>query len=105
MGMIRISTNHSSKLSASNVKRRPATSPKPRQKKSNRNLENLDWEPRQVVFAEPESHGFVDLYLQFLRIERGLAQNSVDAYGRDLAKFEAYLKPQSRSIERAGMHD
>ncbi len=35
-------------------------------------------------------------YLHHLKIERGLAQNTVEAYGRDLAKFERFLKSKGR---------
>jgi integrase/recombinase XerD len=34
--------------------------------------------------------GAVDLFLDHVKVERGLARNSVLAYGRDLAKFRAY---------------
>jgi integrase/recombinase XerD len=32
----------------------------------------------------------IDLFLDHVKIERGLARNSVDAYGRDLAKFRRF---------------
>jgi integrase/recombinase XerD len=33
----------------------------------------------------------VDDFLQYLRLERGLSQNSLDAYGRDLSQFAAWF--------------
>jgi integrase/recombinase XerD len=32
----------------------------------------------------------IDLFLDHVKVERGLARNSVDAYGRDLAKFRRF---------------
>jgi integrase/recombinase XerD len=32
----------------------------------------------------------IDLYLDHVKIERGLSRNTVEAYGRDLAKFRTY---------------
>lgn len=39
----------------------------------------------------------IDAYLQSLRIERNLAENTVKAYGNDLAQFATFLAPQSDS--------
>ena len=33
----------------------------------------------------------IDLFLDHVKVERGLARNSVEAYARDLAKFRAFL--------------
>jgi len=33
----------------------------------------------------------IDLYMNYLRIERGLSTNSLEAYGRDIQKLELYL--------------
>ncbi len=35
-------------------------------------------------------------FLHYLKVERGLANNTLLAYGRDLAKFERYLKVKGR---------
>ena len=39
----------------------------------------------------------IDLYLDHLKVERGLARNSVEAYGRDLAKFRRFCAARGRS--------
>ncbi|HET6512623.1 MAG TPA: site-specific tyrosine recombinase XerD [Candidatus Kapabacteria bacterium] len=36
----------------------------------------------------------LDLYLNYVKIERGLSKNSIDAYKRDLEKLQSYLEPQ-----------
>lgn len=40
-------------------------------------------------------------YLETLRLQRRLAQNTVDAYARDLAQFEEFLRPHHASILEA----
>ena len=40
--------------------------------------------------------GPIDEFLHHLTVERGLAKNSVVAYGRDLDKFERYLRRKGR---------
>ena len=42
----------------------------------------------------------VDLFLDHVKIERGLARNSILAYGRDLARFRAFC--DGEGIEQAG---
>ena len=43
----------------------------------------------------------VDYFLNYLAVERGLADNTLDAYGRDLARYLDFLeKCQVRHIER-----
>jgi integrase/recombinase XerD len=79
--------------------------PKVRAKRSTRTLEGLDWQPRQVEFKERTSSKPLELYLNFLRVERGLAQNSLEAYERDLQKFEAYLTGAKTMLSRARMQD
>ena len=37
---------------------------------------------------------YLDHYLNFLAVERGLANNTLDAYGRDLARYLDYLESQ-----------
>lgn len=38
--------------------------------------------------------GVVSAFLNYVRVEKGLAHNTVMAYGRDLRKFEAFIKQQ-----------
>lgn len=40
-------------------------------------------------------------YLSYLKIERGLSGNSLDAYGRDLAKLIVFLDEQRKNIRTA----
>ena len=42
----------------------------------------------------------VDLYLTHLRLERGLAPNSLEAYRRDIAKLEQYIEPRQTQLTR-----
>lgn len=45
----------------------------------------------------------IDLYLATCRVERGLAANTVDAYGRDLAAFAAHVGSAARAdVKRIG---
>ncbi len=43
--------------------------------------------------------GWVDRFLSQLRIERGLADNTISAYGRDLSSFLDFLGARSLSLE------
>lgn len=74
-------------------------------KRTTRTLDRLDWQPRQVHFEERTSSKPLELYLNFLRIERGLAQNSLEAYARDIQKFEQYLAAANRISSRASIQD
>jgi integrase/recombinase XerD len=40
----------------------------------------------------------VDLFLDHCKVERGLAANTLDGYGRDLARFAAFLTDRGREI-------
>lgn len=37
---------------------------------------------------------YLDLFMNYLAVERGLARNTLDAYGRDLARYLAWLQSQ-----------
>jgi len=37
---------------------------------------------------------YLDHYLNYLAVERGLSKNTLDAYGRDLARYLEYLEKQ-----------
>src|SRR5215211_2829202 len=38
----------------------------------------------------------VDLYLDHLKVERGLSKNTLEAYGRDLARFTTFVAERGR---------
>ncbi|MBI2457979.1 MAG: site-specific integrase, partial [candidate division NC10 bacterium] len=40
----------------------------------------------------------VDRFLEHLVVEHGLAQNSLEAYRRDLARYSAYLKGRRKRV-------
>ena len=46
----------------------------------------------------------IDLYLDHVKLERGLARNSIEAYGRDLAKFRRFCVEQSLDDAAAVEH-
>src|SRR5260221_785737 len=53
-----------------------------------------DKKPKRV--NKPE----VDLYLDFLAVEKGLAKNSLSAYQTDLRSFCRYLDDQKKDLDR-----
>lgn len=44
--------------------------------------------------------GLVRSFLNYLRVEKGLAENTILAYGRDLRKFERYAEGKRRGIQQ-----
>ncbi len=44
-----------------------------------------------VRFRSVKLHGWIDVYLSHLRVERALAKNTLDAYGRDLGRLAAHV--------------
>ncbi len=48
-----------------------------------------------------KSAALVDLYVEVLRVERGLSPNTVESYARDVSGFANYLEKCSRSLEKA----
>ena len=47
-----------------------------------------------AIIAPMDTDALVERYLTHVRVEGGLARNTVDAYRRDLAKFQRYLRQQ-----------
>ena len=47
----------------------------------------------------------LDSFVNYLRIERGLADNTVEAYSRDLTRFSEFLEEKSiRKWEKPNHH-
>ncbi len=44
-------------------------------------------------------------FLNYLRVEKGLAENTISSYGRDLAKFAAFAEQEGRSVEQVQRGD
>jgi len=44
-----------------------------------------------------QSHLLVDQYISYLRVEKGLAQNTIESYSRDLLRFLRFLEKRGRS--------
>ena len=55
--------------------------------------------------AENPDQTLIDLFLHMLAAERGGAQNTLAAYGRDLADLSAALGARGRNISRASTDD
>lgn len=54
--------------------------------------------------ASPTSRG-IRSFLNFCRIEKGLSQNSLEAYGRDLAAFLDYCERQTQGNNQGNLPD
>ena len=50
-----------------------------------------------------ETDALVERYLNHLRVEGGLARNTIEAYRRDLAKFQRYLSERKIGLMRDRM--
>ena len=55
-------------------------------------------DPKWLTEIEDRVAGFLD----YLRVEKGLAANTVEAYARDLAKFSRFLEKKGWSLEDTG---
>ena len=73
-----------------------------RPKRSKRTLASLASETPEV--SPHSSASPLDHYLNYLRLERGLAANSLEAYRRDVEKFEQYLVTKERTVKRTAIH-
>ena len=48
--------------------------------------------------SKPDGEAFTREYLDHLRVERGLAENSIVAYGHDLGRLAAYARERRRHV-------
>ena len=53
----------------------------------------------------PKTGPYIAAFLTSLRVEKGLARNTVDAYERDLLKFARFLEKKQRSIASVSATD
>ncbi len=74
-------------------------------KRSKRTLYSILEESDRVRTGAREPRSLIATYLHFLRIERGLSPNSLEAYERDLKKLESFLAPFKVPVERAKSSD
>ncbi len=44
-------------------------------------------------------------FLDYIIVEKGLSKNTVDAYNRDISRFELFLKERSKPVKNAGRED
>lgn len=45
-----------------------------------------------------EMESYVNQFINYLAVERGLAQNTLESYGRDLRQFETYLESSNKEF-------
>ncbi|MBI4460634.1 MAG: site-specific tyrosine recombinase XerD [Acidobacteria bacterium] len=50
----------------------------------------------------PEFQNHIEQFLQYLRVERGSASNTVNSYRHDLRKFSVFLKKNGWTLQEAG---
>jgi integrase/recombinase XerD len=75
-----------------------------RPKRSKRTLVSIGREADDVSIQRTTRNPTA-LYLNYLRIERGLSPNSLEAYERDIQKLESYLAPTKIPIIRVSYAD
>lgn len=51
-----------------------------------------------VYICSMEEKDYVHPYLRSLKLQRGLSENTVDAYGRDLQKLLGYLRDEGKTV-------
>ena len=44
--------------------------------------------------------GYVNAFINYLAIERGLAKNTLESYGRDLKQFQNYMNDLNLEVEK-----
>ncbi len=47
------------------------------------------------------SDSYIDLFLDFLRIDKGLSKNTLEAYSRDIQRFQSFLEKQKLKLNEA----
>jgi integrase/recombinase XerD len=75
-----------------------------RPKRSNRTLADLGSEAEDLSIQRSTLNP-VALYMNYLRIERGLSPNSLEAYRRDIEKLESFIAPSHVPIVRVSYGD
>src|SRR3990167_1028868 len=55
-----------------------------------------------MIPVQAETRTQIADFLNYLRVEKGLARNTVEAYGRDLEKFSHFLGQSGWRVEDAG---
>ena len=50
--------------------------------------------------SSPSLHPWMDLFLEYILVEKGLAENSVAAYTTDLESLQRFLSPEGLKLER-----
>ena len=53
--------------------------------------------------TQTERH--IATYLNYLRVEKGLAKNTVESYGRDLEKFRGFLEKKNCDLKQVSVKD
>lgn len=61
--------------------------------------------PAEAVPLEPLEPVEIGRFLDYVRVEKGLATNTLLAYRRDLVKFARYLSARKRTLNEAGRED
>ena len=56
---------------------------------------NLNYE--ESPFSKISGIAFLDNFLNYLMVEKGLSKNTIESYSRDLQKFITYLEKNNRS--------
>lgn len=60
---------------------------------------------RRFPATMPETRDLVREYLSFVKVEKGLSKNSIDSYGRDLAKLRTWAEKNGLDIVRMSRLD